>query len=79
VPTASVPRSDGRSEDIDGRASFDFVSESGFGTTYSGDAPDDDGRASIDVNRLGVLLSFAFEGVTWDDVAFEGQLVCALD
>jgi hypothetical protein len=80
VPTDDVPRQDGRTEGIDGRVSFDFASESGFGALYTGDSSSaNEGRSSIDANRLGVLLSFDFEGVTWDDVAFSGQLLCALD
>ena len=79
VPAASVPESDGEVLDIgDGGVSFDFVSESGFGTTYSGAAGrENEGSSTIDVTRAGTALTFDFEGVTYDDVNFVGQMICA--
>jgi hypothetical protein len=80
VPRDQVPEDAGVTEDIDGRVSFDFISESGFGTQYTGDSSgEDDGSSSIDVARAGDLLVFSFEGVTWDEVAFSGQAVCLED
>ncbi len=78
VPADTIPDADGSSADISGRVSFDFMSQAGFGTLYTGDASDDDsGSAAVSVTRLGERLDFAFEGVTGDDVSFAGQLVCA--
>lgn len=80
VPATDVPAADGATGDIDGRVSFDFMSESGFGTLYTGDSSEDgEGRSMIDLIRAGDLLSFVFEGTTWDDVAFAGQALCRLD
>jgi hypothetical protein len=80
VPNADVPGADGRTEGIDGRVSFDFRSESGFGTLYTGDSSgDNEGSSSIDVERQGDRLSFTFTGVTWDEVEFSGRMACQLD
>lgn len=79
VTVDRVPTVDGTTPDItDGRVSFDFVSDSGVGTTYTGDATgDDEGSAKIGVTRSGASLTFDFEGVTYDNASFAGQLVCA--
>jgi hypothetical protein len=77
VPTAEVPRADGVTSDIDGRVSFDFVSESGFGTLYIGDASDGDGHATVSVTRAATTLIFDFAGATKGDAQFAGQLICA--
>jgi len=78
VPAESVPAASGSVDDIDGRVSFDFVSASGFGTLYTGDSSGDgDGRSTIDVLRAGDVLTFTFEGVTWDEVTFSGLAICA--
>lgn len=80
VPIGDVPEDAGVTQDIDARVSFDFKSESSVGTLYTGDSSgDDDGSSSIDVARAARLLAFSFEGVTWDDVAFSGQVVCLTD
>jgi hypothetical protein len=79
VPVDAVPATDGTTEDItDGRAGADFNSETGFGTLYYGDVTrESQGHALIDVTRIGDLLIFDYEGVTWDDVSFSGQMICA--
>jgi hypothetical protein len=81
IPVEQLPTDGGgAAADIDGRVSFDFVSESGFGTLYTGDASEaDSGSSTIDVVRTGAVLVFSFEGVTWDDVAFFGQAACRID
>jgi hypothetical protein len=81
VPRADVPSEDGQitSGITDGGASFDFVSQSGIGTQYSGNAADDDRTsATIAVTRHGAGLTFDFSGSTWDSISFSGQLVCAV-
>lgn len=74
-----VPAEDGTTSDIeDGSVSFDFTSESGFGTTYTGAATrENQGSSTIDVTRAGSTLTFDFEGVTWDGINFSGQFLCA--
>lgn len=80
VPAADVPEGIGATQDIDGRVSFDFISASGVGTLYTGDSSgDDDGQSTINVARVGDLLVFDFSGLTWDDVAFNGQAMCVVD
>lgn len=80
VTRDQVPQDAGVIEDIDGRVSFDFISESGFGTLYTGDSSQaDEGSSSIDIARAGDMLILSFEGVTWDDVAFSGQAICVED
>lgn len=62
----------------DGGASLDFTSPSGIGTTYGGNATrDNEGSSEVTVTRVGAGLIFDFTGVTWDNVNFAGQLVCA--
>jgi hypothetical protein len=78
VPGDTIPDGDGTTADIDGRVYVDFVSESGFGTAYSGDASEEDeGSATIDVTRAADTLTFDFEAVTWDDIPFSGQMICS--
>jgi hypothetical protein len=78
VPASAIPDADGQTAAVDGRVSFDFVSESGFGTQYVGDASrDDSGHATIDVMRAGDLMRFDFEGATWNDATFSGTMLCA--
>lgn len=79
VAHADVPAEDGSTTDIeDGGVSFDFVSESGFGTQYTGNATrENEGSATIDVTRAGTSLTFDFEGVTNDGVNFAGQMICS--
>ncbi|MEX2547720.1 MAG: hypothetical protein WD830_08020, partial [Chloroflexota bacterium] len=74
VPATGVPETDGEVLDIgDGAVSFDFTSESGFGTTYTGAAGrENEGSSTIDVTRARTALIFDFEGVTYDDVNFVG-------
>lgn len=78
VRSADIPVAGGTKADIrDGRVSFDFASESGIGTTYTGDSTaDNDGSSTIAVTGGGAWLTFDFEGVTYDDVSFAGQLIC---
>lgn len=79
VPASDVPAEDGATTDIDARVSFDFMSESGIGTLYTGDSSEEDaGHSTIDVIRAGDLLTFLFEGETWADVAFLGQALCRI-
>lgn len=74
-----IPTAEGETTaDIDGRVYADFVSESGFGTAYVGDASDDPTTsATIDVTRVGEGLVFNFEVSTWDAIQVTGQMVCA--
>lgn len=73
-----IPEADGTTGGItDGSVSFDFVSESGFGTTYTGAAMrENEGSSTISVTRSGSTLTFQFDGVTWDNVSFGGEFVC---
>ena len=79
VSPDDIPAADGSTTDItDGRAGADFNSETGFGTLYYGDATEEsEGNATIDVTRIGDLLIFDYAGVTWDDISFSGQMICA--
>jgi hypothetical protein len=79
VGADDVPDGDGAVTGIDdGGVSFDFVSESGFGTQYTGNATrENEGSVTIDVTRTGPVLSLDFEGVTNDGVNFAGQLICS--
>lgn len=79
VEKDDVPEEDGTSSGIEGgRVSFDFASETGVGTQYTGDAAgDDEGSSTIDITRAGSSLTFDFEGVTFAGVEFTGQLICA--
>ena len=59
----------------EGRVFIDFVSESGFGTTYSGASSEENGgRSLIIVSLAGDTLVLDYQGTTWDDVDFEGQM-----
>lgn len=54
------------------------MSESGFGTTYTGTATrEDDGSSTIEVTLTGGILTFDVEGVTYDAANFQGRMVCA--
>ena len=79
VGADDIPETDGMASRIeDGRVSFDFVSETGVGTQYTGDATgDDEGSSTVDITRTGSTLTFDFSGVTYDGVSFAGQLICA--
>jgi hypothetical protein len=81
VPRTEVPSAEGQTTSgvTDGGATIDFVSESGIGTQYSGNAAEDDRTSStIAVTRHGAGLTFDFTGSTWDSISFSGQLVCAV-
>ena len=76
IPQAQLSAGGG-SRTTDGRVSFDFVSQSGFGTLYTGDARgDNEGRSSIAASRPYGQRLFDFEGMTYDGVAFAGQAAC---
>ena len=78
ISADQVPDADGQQTLEDGRVSFEFVSASGFGTQYSGDASSDsDGKSTVNVTRAGNSLTFEFTGTTWDNVNFAGSLTCA--
>ena len=79
VAASDIPEADGgvTSDITHGRVYIDFVSASGFGTAYSGDATEaNEGSVTVSVMRVGEGLLFDYQGVTWDDVGFSGQLVC---
>ena len=78
VGADDIPQADGTTADItDGSVSFDFASESGFGTTYTGASTrENEGSSTISVTRSGSRLTFGFEGETYDNVAFGGEFVC---
>ncbi len=80
VPTDTVPANDGeiRAGITNGAVYADFISESGSGTAYSGDASDQDsGSSTIDVTLTGGTLVFTYAGTTWDGIDFSGQMMCA--
>ncbi len=79
VGADDVPATDGTTSDItDGGVSFDFATESGIGTTYTGASTrENEGSSNVDVTRSGSTLTFDFEGLTYDGVTFSGQFVCA--
>jgi len=78
IPTDTVPVNDGeqRAAIPDGRFYADFVSESGFGTAYSGAPEQDDGTLKVDAVRRASTLTLSFSGTTWDAIEFEGQMIC---
>jgi hypothetical protein len=77
IPASDVPAAAGSKTGISGRVSLDFVSPSGFGTTYSGDASEtNSGQSTINVTRTSNSLTFDFTGTTWDNVKFAGTMVC---
>ena len=78
VAAADIPDSDGEKTHVtNGGVSFDFTSETGFGTTYSGNSTrENEGSSTIDVTRSGEGLIFDYSGVTYDAVTFAGQLIC---
>ena len=80
VRADELPTSDGQTIDglEDGRAGFDFASESGIGTLYVGEPLSDERTSvSIAVTQAGSDLIFEFTATTWDGVAVSGQMVCA--
>lgn len=81
VPVDEMPANDGeqRAGITDARMYADFVSESGFGTAYSGDSTEADngGSSKMDISFDAGTLTFTFTGTTWDDIAFSGQLICS--
>jgi len=80
VPADTVPANDGehRAAINNGTVYADFVSESGFGTAYSGAVGNGDGSSSsIDIVLIGKTLEFDFSGTTWDGIDFTGQMLCA--
>jgi len=78
VAAAEIPETDGSVTDIaDGSVSFDFVSERGLDTGYTGDVGrENEGSSTIDVTRAGTSLVFDFVGVTNEGVNFAGQFIC---
>jgi hypothetical protein len=80
VRADELPTSDGQTIDglEDGRAGFDFASDSFVGTLYEGDPLDDERTSvSIDITQSGSDLVFDFTATTWDGVAISGQMICA--
>jgi hypothetical protein len=81
LPADEMPSNEGeqRTGITDGGVYADFNSESGFGTTYSGDVTqeNDPGSATIDVAIQDGAAIFTFTGETWDDIAVSGQLICS--
>jgi hypothetical protein len=78
VTSDNVPDADYTVTDIqDGRVYIDFMSESGFGTAYVADTDDDDRTSvTVSVTKSGDLLTFDYDGLTWDQIPFVGQMVC---
>jgi hypothetical protein len=78
VDAADIPADEGTATDVeDGRVSFDFVSETGIGTQYTGAAADDDGFVTLDITRSADAITFDFDGQTYVGVQFSGQMICA--
>ena len=79
VAADDVPDADGTVTGVtDGGVSFDFVSETGVGTQYSGNSTvPNSGSSTIDVTRSGSSLTFDFEAVTFAGATFSGQMICA--
>jgi hypothetical protein len=76
VKAAQIPSAEGSTTIEDGRLSFDFSAETGFGTQYTA-APPDDGALMLHITRSGDSLTFDFDGTTAAGVSLVGQLVCA--
>jgi tetratricopeptide (TPR) repeat protein len=75
VPTGSMQQVEGGSGDISGRVSFDF--DGAFpGSTYTGDASQDDGQSTIAIEWAAGRLTFDFTGVTAANGVFSGKVVC---
>lgn len=73
VPTTEGPPASTN----EGSVYIDFVSESGFGTAYSGSSAQENGGSSLIIVSLdGDTLALDYEGTTWDGVDFEGQMLC---
>jgi hypothetical protein len=80
IPTDTVPVNDGelRMAIPDGRFYSDFVSDSGFGTEYSSDpGQQGGGTLKVDARRSGNSLTLSFNGTTWDEIEFSGQMICS--
>lgn len=77
VPADTVAQADGGATDISGRVSFDFAGAF-VGSTYTGDASQNDGQSTIDIRRLAGKLTFDFSGVTARNASFTGQVICAV-
>lgn len=75
VPTGSMQQVEGGSADISGRVSFDFAGAF-LGSTYTGDASQDDGQSTIAIEWAAGRLTFDFTGVTAADAVFSGKVVC---
>jgi hypothetical protein len=80
IKSDDVPTADGESNTgiSDGRVYIDFVSETGFGTAYTGDPtdPEHGGSVTIDASLSGDVLTLAYVGKTWDLVDYSGQMLC---
>jgi hypothetical protein len=80
VPADTAPANDGeqRAAISNGSVYADFATETGFGSAYSGAISKEDGSSSsIDIALNGGTMVFTFTGTTWDDIAFEGQMMCS--
>lgn len=79
VAAEDIPDTNTTFEDITGGGvSFDFASETGFGTTYSGNSTrQNEGSSTISVVRDRASLRFEFEGKTYDGARFTGEFLCA--
>ena len=80
IRSAELPAADGETTDAieDGRAGFDFKSDSFIGTLYVGEPLEDERTTvSIDVTQSGSDLIFDFSATTWDGIALSGQMICA--
>lgn len=74
VPAGSMQQAAG-SADIAGRVSFDFAGAV-LGSTYTGDASQDDGHSTIAIAWAAGRLTFDFTGVTAANAVFSGKVVC---
>lgn len=80
VPADTVPANDGeqRAAISNGSVYADFATETGFGSAYSGAISKEDGSSSsIDIALNGDTMVFTFTGTTWDEIGFEGQMMCS--
>lgn len=75
VPTSSMQQVEGGAADISGRVRFDFAGADP-GSTYTGDASQDDGQSTIAIEWTAGRLTFDFTGVTAADAVFSGKVVC---
>jgi hypothetical protein len=80
VAADEVPANDGeqRAAISNGSVYADFVSESGFGTAYTGATSKGDGSSSsINIVLDADTMVFTFTGTTWDKIEFSGQMMCS--